>query len=128
MDAALIQALTAKVNAIPDCGGLQDVTNQIMGDIQQQVDQLRPLIDHYNALIDLKNLPTNPEEVITYLGKLKDTLILPQLQPLITIAQQAISFIQAVEQLTAAIEAKAATITNCSVTVSFTPPVLPPPP
>jgi hypothetical protein len=112
-----INALTAKINAAPTCELLQGAAVDILAEIQEQIGALTSEIAKYAPLIELLEIPTDLGKLLTWVPKLINLVLQPMVQPYYTMATQLAELTAAVSQLTAAIESKASSIGNCSISI-----------
>lgn len=116
-NADYIDALTAKINSVDLCADLQDAVDGVMAELQEQADGLVAELEKYAPLLALLTIPINPAEVITWIQNFITTKLTMEIQPYYVMLDQQIALITAIANLTAAIEAKAASIGSCSISI-----------
>ena len=110
VNAAYFSNLTAEVNGIQTCAELQAFADLVMADFQAQITAIEAQIA---LLAPIIVIPTDLPSVITWITN----FIAPQLRAYTAYAEQVTQTLSAIATLAAAIEAAAARIASCSVTV-----------
>ena len=110
-----IAALTQQIESADSCAALQQAAATVLGAMQAQTDAIAAQLEIFAPYIELRTVPSDPQEVIEWIGKLIETLIRPITVPFYTYQAQMTAQIAAVAALLAAIINKAASFPSCTV-------------
>jgi hypothetical protein len=109
--------LIDQINRISLCAELQEVVNTVMADLQAEKNAIEAQIEALLPIAELLSLPTDLGSVISWIGNLVNSVIKPIYQPYLTYAEQLIAFATQIARLISAIEAAAARLESCSITI-----------
>ncbi len=118
INAAYFDALTAQVNACNSCAQLQAVADSALQPILAAQAAATAQLAIITPMLALLAAPAaNPGAIVTYINTLISSYLTPQLAPAVTLAAQLTATITAISNLTAAIEAQAATFESCTIVI-----------
>lgn len=110
-----ITALTQQIESADSCTALQQAAATVLGAMQAQTEAIEEQLQVFAPYIELLTVPSDPQEVIEWIGKLIETLIRPATVPFYTYQAQMTAQVAAVAALTSAIINKAASFESCAV-------------
>jgi hypothetical protein len=115
VNAEYFAQLTADINAINGCAELQLLVNAAMATLQAEITAIEAQIA---SLLPLITLPTNLASVISWIAAFATPMIKPYLNYIAQLEQT----LAQIAALASAIEAAAARIEHCTITI---PPIVP---
>jgi hypothetical protein len=111
-------ALTAQVNNVTSCEGLQQLTVEALASITGVKDAIDAQVAAVEPMLTLLIPPIGtPVQLVIWITSLIDNVLKPLFAPYENLIAQQAAVAAAVANLTAAIEAKAAQFETCSITV-----------
>lgn len=115
-DTSYIDSLTDQVNQIDVCADLQAFENRVMAEIQAQISSVESQMAFLEPIVEiLENPAAALDKIVEWIGKFIDHVLKPIYQPYLTMVTQIEQAVQAVANLTAAIENAASRIGSCVV-------------
>ncbi len=106
-------AIKEQIGSIVNCDDLQELTDQIMTVITDQLNGIASQMESLLPLQGLLELPTDPSEIIGYLGTLVDALISPLIEPFFVYQQQVVAILAVVQEITDLLIQKSTALGGC---------------
>lgn len=115
-DTSYINSLTDQVNQIDICADLQAFEQRVMSEIQAQISAVEAQMAFLEPIVEiLQNPEAALDKIVEWIGKFIESVLKPIYQPYLTMVSQIEQAVQAVANLTAAIENAANRIGSCVV-------------
>ena len=114
--------LKAQIASISVCSELQEFSDEIMAEIQEQIDGINDQLSSILPIHALLSVPTDLGSVISWVQNMITDVITPLYKPYLSYIAQLEAMVTQVTELVSALEAAASSITSCSITA--TPPTI----
>lgn len=112
------QSLTARINAVDTCAELQSLVASAFASLQAEQSAITAQLAALQPIINLIEHPgASPAALASWIGNFIDGFLKPYVGPTLTYVQVIEKRIAEIAALTEAIEAAAARITSCAVSV-----------
>jgi hypothetical protein len=110
--------MTASINACDTCAQLQSVVNDSFASLNSAKAAIQAELAKLMPALSLLTLPSaDPGAILSWLTNFVSFTLTPMLKPTITYGAQLTAMLAQIAQVTAAIEAAAARLTSCSITI-----------
>lgn len=111
------EKMLERVNNVNSCEQLQRVTDDLLNSLYAQLQAVTDQMEKVAPILALLDAPTSPEDVITWVADFIENILHPLYAPMLTYPTQLATQGIQVTTLIAAILAKAADFTSCSIDV-----------
>ena len=112
-----ITNLTEQINGISICSELQELSDEVMQEIKFQLSGINLELDKLLPIHALLSPPTDLGSILSWINNLISSVITPLYKPYLTYIQQLTSLASELSTLVSAIEAAAARIGSCSISM-----------
>lgn len=106
------------INTCKECAQLQELVDEAYASLNAMIDGAKEELMKLMPVISLTSGPSvNLGAIVTWINTFIDTVLTPLIKPTITYAAQLTATLAAIEEVAAAIEAAAARLTSCTITI-----------
>ena len=107
INVAYFDALIDRINSIQTLDDLDIAAPKIMGTVNEQLSSVMAQIEKLGPLADmLNNIPTSPDDVVSWITDLANNLIAPIVAPIATLTLQQTAIAAKIVELETAIQNK----------------------